>query len=326
MKVCVKMLYMMHDCPKCGFNQPIDRYCASCGLDIDNYVPERVSWFQRLRKNLAAQVGLATFFLLLLVAVIYLNQRQRIQDHLAGAPEALVASSARNAVSSEVPQDELSEATVSSEGDPDEVAALAAGDSNEDQKDQKIANSEQKPKELVLHFAEASKSFLQQLASEGQILDETAQTRSFLSSSINAVESLSEKDSAFRLLPGKDQKTLRSNVPILLDFTHLSSEEHEDVGLNIRITPVQVSLTSVDILFEGMVNLKSEAGSTIASQEVSGNYSFNPKSTLILVGFLPRQAVRAEDLDDFSNTPLGIFESAQFMNGTTDFVIFIQAK
>ncbi len=41
----------MMECPRCGFTQPKDRYCANCGLDTDNYTPKKESVGQRVKKN-----------------------------------------------------------------------------------------------------------------------------------------------------------------------------------------------------------------------------------------------------------------------------------
>lgn len=52
-------------CPRCGFTQPRDQYCAQCGLDISNYKPPELPLFDRLVRNPLIQlvfVGLIIFF------------------------------------------------------------------------------------------------------------------------------------------------------------------------------------------------------------------------------------------------------------------------
>lgn len=34
----------MIECPKCGFHQPPDRYCANCGIDMENFKPKSSLW------------------------------------------------------------------------------------------------------------------------------------------------------------------------------------------------------------------------------------------------------------------------------------------
>lgn len=42
---------MLTECPKCGFSQPEDQYCAQCGIDMRNYQPPRPSWKSRIFKH-----------------------------------------------------------------------------------------------------------------------------------------------------------------------------------------------------------------------------------------------------------------------------------
>jgi len=50
-------------CPKCGFEQPADRFCANCGIDIDNYRAPTKSIIQRL-------VGSTMFYLALALIMV----------------------------------------------------------------------------------------------------------------------------------------------------------------------------------------------------------------------------------------------------------------
>ena len=42
---------MIQDCPRCGFVQPKDRYCASCGLDIESYRPQKKTFLSKGHKK-----------------------------------------------------------------------------------------------------------------------------------------------------------------------------------------------------------------------------------------------------------------------------------
>lgn len=46
---------MLIDCPRCGFNQPKDTYCAQCGIDMLAYKAPEVSAGQRLLQNIFFQ-------------------------------------------------------------------------------------------------------------------------------------------------------------------------------------------------------------------------------------------------------------------------------
>lgn len=66
---------MMVSCPKCGFNQPKDRYCASCGIDMLAYQPVRQPWQQKFKTSWLFQVAL----LAVVLVVIFSNIRGRIK-------------------------------------------------------------------------------------------------------------------------------------------------------------------------------------------------------------------------------------------------------
>lgn len=45
---------MLVNCPRCGFSQPKDKYCAQCGVDMETYKPRRAPIFKRLLSNPAS--------------------------------------------------------------------------------------------------------------------------------------------------------------------------------------------------------------------------------------------------------------------------------
>lgn len=56
-------------CPKCGFKQPEDRYCANCGIDVTEYKPEDTPLWKRLLSN--GIVQLSPFLILIIGLVLY---------------------------------------------------------------------------------------------------------------------------------------------------------------------------------------------------------------------------------------------------------------
>lgn len=66
---------MLINCPRCGFSQPKDRYCANCGVDIDTYKPKPTSF---VKKILASPLFHITIIALIVFAsVIVIKQRQK---------------------------------------------------------------------------------------------------------------------------------------------------------------------------------------------------------------------------------------------------------
>lgn len=49
---------MLINCPRCGFSQPKDQYCASCGVNIETYVPRKTSVWNKVFSGTLSQVSL----------------------------------------------------------------------------------------------------------------------------------------------------------------------------------------------------------------------------------------------------------------------------
>ncbi len=47
---------MLMNCPKCGFSQPQDRYCASCGIDMQAFKPSVEPFASRVARGMGAQI------------------------------------------------------------------------------------------------------------------------------------------------------------------------------------------------------------------------------------------------------------------------------
>lgn len=318
---CVKMLFMMHECPKCHFVQPKDRYCANCGLDIESYVPAPEPALKKFSKNTSLHVSIVVILTLLAAMAIYVREKDKIMEHFRNAPLLMSSKNSDRGDTPERPRDENGELQA---GQPSE--AITAPAPNPSATATALENSAQARRELTITFAEASVAFIQQLESEGQLLNETAQRRSYLINGPLVINKLKERDPDFRILRGGQNFNLKVGSPMSFDFTHLSGTQNEDVGLTLDMNPESVTEDLVELSLMGSLNLKDEAGNSNTSQEISANFSFSPKSTLVMVGFLPHQQIKPDDKPLFINTPLAVYDSPQFITGITDFVIFIQVK
>src|SRR3954468_8410610 len=73
---------MLISCPRCGFNQPKDRYCAQCGLDIENYSPPKKSFFKKIFGDPVLQILVVFFIALITGYYIYKNNKAEIQNRV----------------------------------------------------------------------------------------------------------------------------------------------------------------------------------------------------------------------------------------------------
>lgn len=47
---------MILNCPRCGFSQPEDQYCAQCGVNMQSFRPAKKSFAKKLSENIVLQV------------------------------------------------------------------------------------------------------------------------------------------------------------------------------------------------------------------------------------------------------------------------------
>ncbi len=59
---------MLVNCPRCGFSQPKDQYCAQCGVDMQSFKPKEIPLLNKILGNAGVQIAL------LFVAAIFVGQ------------------------------------------------------------------------------------------------------------------------------------------------------------------------------------------------------------------------------------------------------------
>ncbi len=74
---------MMINCPRCGFSQPKDSYCAQCGLDIENYRAPEVPLLKKLLNNPVLQLSAVLLIALGSGLYVYKHNRQEIHERVS---------------------------------------------------------------------------------------------------------------------------------------------------------------------------------------------------------------------------------------------------
>jgi ribosomal protein L32 len=311
-------LIMMQTCPKCGFSQPKDRYCANCGLDIETYKPAPAPIYQRLQKNTRLHMALAALLIIVIAGYIYQLEKERILAHLKNAPgflsftprpkaEAIRTQSEPVAYTQEVAPSEAQPATT--------LAASEVPD----------ATAPTEPQELVISFGELTLQALSEITAQSEILRETDNRRTLQTHSPTSLEDLA-KGSGYRILGGGQSFNFRNNTTTSYDFTHISGTSNEDVGLTLDLAVDSVAETGLTVRISGLITLKDESGADLPQVEINSTYNLDFKKSILIVGLLPRKPLKPEDVTQFANTPLSIYGSGEFLSGASDFVIFLRAK
>lgn len=316
------------ECPRCGFQQPPDRYCANCGLDIESYLRRPEPWAHRLRQWLKSPI----FYVILTLALVIVataSIRKIIQKSQTSAPTAMAVPS--NDVAQSPPQPPPPSAASDGESDTDgeegpsssatkgevlaaqsqALAQLSAeaesttsglvesptpGPVAEGSLSEKSAFT---PAGYRLEFFEVGREDLAQIFAQSKIVSDTPHAR-IMSSDKNKIGSLLATASK---LGGGAQSTLQQ--PLLKNF----AKDHFVVDIR--------SKKSVDEPTALIVRLVWNMGKPDEAL-VDFNATLTENGYLLIAGLLPHQT---QDKPASPEGPLQILSSPDFQQSESEFLI-----
>lgn len=339
----VTILVMIIDCPRCGFSQPKDRYCANCGLDIDHFKPVAEPKLKALAQNTAMQVILVVIVVVALASGIYSAQQKTVKEQLAVATQddinAAAASTPITPSAAPAPSTEpvaqtppastapraarsVRPATTAAINNPDaeaevmnENAELSGGETAAPNAGEAAASSAA-PKTLNVVFLEMPRAAVDQMAAENQILNEYAGTRSIMIAGQPSPAALGGT-----MLPGGGSRTLITGKKTEFNF----NAGQEVYGLRIEIGHTFHTDQEFDLEVVGQVSLPSMDGGQ-SNTGMNGKYTIPKNASLVIVGMVPPQPIRQEYQAYFARSPLSIIASPQFQSTQSQFVMLIQPK
>ena len=324
----------MQTCPKCGFQQPTDQFCAQCGIDIETYHPEP----KPLSSRLMASPFIKTFALaaILITAIFYVKGKfssHRIESKtfvtLDGTPTAESAPQ----ITSTRPRDQRNSLAQASKDRPDpqtgtEVAGVI-DKSNESVKKKKFITSETPETDAAgtktraegvskwkVIFAEVPTGVY-----EDSLLPGGSGFRVGLVHSLDAlVKSLQD----IRELAKESHSIKKGEAWEVFKGLKNYEGEYQDVGLMLQVQVGEVSKTRItaNISYEMRMPAPQERG--LASWEpvsFSENLEIPLGSGLVIGGGLPRKV--SEENNPLNGGPFKILTSQKYRAGETEFVIFV---
>lgn len=121
---------MLINCPRCGFQQPQDQYCAQCGVDMENYKPSTPPAWKRLLGNPLVQLSALVVVAGAVGAVLFHKGQQNFERRIGPQHSPLQLSTSAN---SGTPSATNSEATAANaDAASTSLAENSAGAENRD--------------------------------------------------------------------------------------------------------------------------------------------------------------------------------------------------
>lgn len=341
---------MLVTCPKCGFNQPQDRYCAKCGVNMETFHKKEPSVGEKLIN------GPAPFILVLLIIAGLIALRvQRIQDRAtlaesssttatnivktapSVAPPSEIASTAQSPEQaragspsdSEAKPPELNPAGSAAQPEISEKSAevkplLVASAPSTEPPSQVAPNSTLAAKtrdakrmsQVKVTYFENPSSLMTTVIEESQtseLFSRQGETVVGLISKTNSAWSQSREQ--FRVLKSESKKIEGANS-LVFDFGELPDGE-KALTLNFEIGEF------VNQELKGNLEVRRTQMRGISAMTIPTVLELTRDSGVFISGALPR--LQPPDFMGIQDRNLlQIFKSRQFQRAGSDFVIFIE--
>ncbi len=332
MKLCFKLQSMLIHCPRCGFSQPQDRYCAQCGVDMQAYRPKAIPIWRKILSHptfqIAIVIGIAAYISLHFIQKsIYDpgNPKRPYSFLRILSPE--ISSTARNevlksnetAISTE--QENTSAEDLTEDNSTTNTVMALDGqsqvmDNNTDKSENQatnnqngIINNEQSNSQIRVSFYEIDRQILTQFFNESQNTGMLTTTNDLSIGLISNIDKkLTPSNPRIKLIH-QDNPTIDLNKELSLSYGNSENE------LLIRIDSIDTSDANLKGHVE--INRSWKDGPEGEQFEISNNSGF------YISGIIPRKSGLEQD-PQLKQGPFQILSSKRFQNRDSEIVMFIE--
>lgn len=328
---------VMIECPRCGFAQPKDQYCASCGVNMDALLAKPKPLWVRILQNPNFHLSLIFMLILIVVGWIFYTQSSTVKREVRQLLDLPIAS--RDAGDpNEIREDSAAAAKVEIsaeevEAAPEPAAQMAAAPELEtaataDAK-AKDAAAAKPPQKIEMSFWEIPREVLAPLITSAQRAGESSGGRAYYwSEGAKVLDTLQTSGATLAL---SRTMNIQANAHIDVE-TPPTAPEMFQFALQVQIVKPEVKDLSVrwvaNIILPQMENPNSTAPAVRAALEsnMSGNSSLAAQGVLMLVVEPANRSPRDEYLQKAGEGPWSIFSSPEFRQGITEWVIVLTPK
>lgn len=305
----------MMKCPKCGFVQPPDEYCANCGVKVKLYEAKGLHWLHKIW-----QKGGVFVLLILTGAAItggYFLYLELLQNK-SNLPEYFADESQYYQEGDELEHASQPEGLA----DPEEP-----GSSNITQKEN--VDTKQQAQEPVLPekidektrfefvFAELPFSTIDQLAAQHipGALGVYRTNKKDVKAMINDLK----KNNQIILLSGEFQLSQDSDLEYGKEFSAVIDDENS-ITFNFAIRLDEVNNGSALFVIKGGTRFPASINQDIVYEET---VPINSTESRIITGFVPRVELPLEWAESIDNGPLQVLSSPDFLQESSELVLIV---
>ena len=328
---------MLMNCPRCGFSQPKDQYCAQCGVDMYSFKPQKKPIMNQIFGNAGVQIALLLITAVLVGQYIFHSQEpqnwvQKI-THFQGTNKSVKSKNSTKPAAEQTSMDEADATNESAETSQAETLGKrekGAGRSTE------LANTASGGIQNAT-AAQASQSGAQDLSSVNFKITYVEIATEMLTKWINESSNLGlyqnlEQYSAGIISDFKkhgdnfQQKLKTSDIKLNLGGSNsslsglMSDDGNQILGL---ITAIEYKSNENGIIHGNISITRSSAQS---SEFYPAEFALSKGAAFFIIGALKRGGSAADRAEraKLSMPPFQIFKSPDFMTRKTEFVIIIE--
>lgn len=317
----------MITCPKCGFSQPQDQYCAKCGVDMQSFKPAPAPLAVRLLSNSKLIAGLVIASLLL-GALFLINQRQSFfSSNSSSGPIVLERRELADLLDDSL-EPSVEETPLTNELDEPSTKVSSSLTFETNQEKVVPSTPHAATKQIPLHVRLTFLEIPADLASA--VIEELASTPQFMRTddfTVGVAENVATKLQRRAGLQVLElvEKELDSEKKSAQWFSGIESEGSPHVGLSFFFEENTRESKPDNILKVDFEILKSflEAGQNEPSKSnFPGSVDLAANQALVIIGGLPRNLT----LEDGVQAPsyFKIFHSPFYRNRQSEFTIVIE--
>ncbi len=341
---------MIIKCPKCGFQQPDDQFCANCGINLETYIPPEPSLLKKLNASTLIHIALFLGVVLIAIALIQNNDKKEIKERVRYFKTATTDKVNPNELSEENQKknSKPTKQTTSANLERSKLKPSQGNDTNQDREgisevkyelsatDSQTFASDQskpqpvkqisekpsqalvKPQKIYTQFYEASLTFISELAEESQKNDGLVTfSGEYSSGSLKNANKLISKGLKTEqlILIRKSLKAIQPDGQIEEWFEGSTSGSKQKLGLTFFIQIIGELSYPIQTEISITRHLKEDYMFPVDSYRLSRNDS------VFISGTLPVDPLTNIDTNLLQNSIMKIYLSDFFQNQETTFLI-----
>jgi hypothetical protein len=343
----------MVNCPRCGFTQPKDQYCAKCGVDMLAYKPAEKPLSQKLATSWLVQVALLCLVLVSVYMIIKGQSHKSLEERFAQLeapaqtattrsaqtapppPPAKFAQNSRAQAPPPPPPPQNAQAGMQNENRINQPATAAGqtpyppgaeglNKAAEDYLGEKPSPAAGQVKNLRVQFLEVQRMVVNDLVNNSRNLNSYDTYNGGVV--VDLANRMSNYARGMRVLDSGQSYPVRLNQPVVLFKGVRDDATGANIGVTVQLTPVATEENGVTVQTEVTRVLKDATGG-LDEHSFQESFIIPKDGGAYMSGTLPRRELTEADKTAYNNAGvLRVLNSGAFQKSTTDFVILIEGK